>query len=74
MRGRAIGVLLMAIFGMMPLGSLLVGGLSQRIGAPATVVGEGVVSILVALVFYSQAVDRVQEDAANHSVQDRSQE
>ena len=51
MRGRAIGILLMAIFGMLPLGSLLVGGLSQRIGAPATVVGEGVLSILVALGF-----------------------
>lgn len=51
MRGRAIGILLMAIFGMLPLGSLLVGGLSQRIGAPATVIGEGVLSILVALGF-----------------------
>ena len=51
MRGRAIGILLMAIFGMLPLGSLLVGGLSQRIGAPATVLGEGVLSILVALAF-----------------------
>ena len=29
MRGRAIGILLMAIFGMVPLGSLLVGGVSQ---------------------------------------------
>ena len=51
MRGRAIGILLMAIFGMLPLGSLLVGGLSQRIGAPATVLGEGGLSILVALAF-----------------------
>jgi len=51
MRGRAIGILLMAIFGMLPLGSLLVGGVSQRVGAPATVLGEGVISIVLALVF-----------------------
>ena len=51
MRGRAIGILLMAIFGMLPLGSLLVGGLSQRVGAPVTMFGEGVISIMLALVF-----------------------
>lgn len=51
MRGRAIGILLMAIFGMLPLGSLLVGGVSQRVGAPASVLGEGVISILLALIF-----------------------
>jgi MFS family permease len=51
MRGRAIGILLMAIFGMMPLGSLLVGGISQRIGAPATVLAEGIISIALALAF-----------------------
>jgi MFS family permease len=51
MRGRAIGILLMAMFGMVPLGSLLVGAVSQRIGAPATVLGEGIISIVLALVF-----------------------
>jgi MFS family permease len=51
MRGRAIGILLMAIFGMMPLGSLLIGAVSQRLGAPATVLGEGIISIVLALVF-----------------------
>ena len=51
MRGRAIGILLMAIFGMLPLGSLLVGALAQRVGAPAMVIGEGIISILLALVF-----------------------
>lgn len=51
MRGRVIGILLMAIFGMMPLGSLLVGAISERIGAPATVLGEGVIGVVVALVF-----------------------
>ncbi len=51
MRGRAIGILLMAILGMMPLGSLLVGAVSQYVGAPATVLGQGVIAIVVALVF-----------------------
>jgi MFS family permease len=51
MRGRAIGILLMAIFGMLPLGSLLVGGVSQRVGAPATVLGEGIISIVLGLIF-----------------------
>jgi hypothetical protein len=51
MRGRAIGVLLMAIFGMMPLGSLLVGAISQHIGAPATVLAQGIIGLVVALIF-----------------------
>ena len=51
MRGRVIGILLMSIFGMMPLGSLLVGAASQRIGAPATVLGQGILAIVLALAF-----------------------
>ncbi|MGN6181175.1 MAG: MFS transporter [Mucilaginibacter sp.] len=51
MRGRAISILLMAIFGMMPLGSLLVGGISQYIGAPATVLGQGIIGLIIAISF-----------------------
>jgi len=51
MRGRAIGILLMAIFGMTPLGSLLVGAVSQRIGAPYTVLSEGIIGLIVILAF-----------------------
>jgi MFS family permease len=51
MRGRAIGILLMAIFGMLPLGSVVVGFVSQHIGAPATVLGESINALLVALLF-----------------------
>lgn len=51
MRGRAISILLMAIFGMMPLGSLLVGALSQHIGAPATVLCQGIIALIIAIVF-----------------------
>jgi MFS family permease len=59
MRGRAIGILLMAIFGMLPLGSLLVGAVSQHVGAPATVIGEGIISIALALVFIKFLTKRI---------------
>ena len=66
MRGRAIGILLMAIFGMMPLGSLLVGAISQRVGAPATVLGEGVISIVLALVFIEFLTKQVKPKSLLH--------
>lgn len=51
MRGRVISILLMAIFGMMPLGSLLIGAVSQHIGAPVTVLGQGIIGLAVAVAF-----------------------
>jgi MFS family permease len=51
MRGRAIGILLMAIFGMLPIGSVIVGAVSEHIGAPATVLSQGIISLILALVF-----------------------
>ncbi|WP_121812001.1 MFS transporter [Mucilaginibacter kameinonensis] len=51
MRGRTMGVLLMAIFGMLPLGSLLTGAISEHIGAPATVLAQGVTALVIAFVF-----------------------
>ncbi len=51
MRGRTMGILLMAIFGMMPLGSVLTGAVSEHIGAPATVAAQGVIAVVVALLF-----------------------
>lgn len=52
MRGRAIGVLFMAIFGMVPLGSLLVGAVTARVGAPTTVLCEGIVAFVVLAAFF----------------------
>ena len=66
MRGRAIGILLMAIFGMLPLGSLMVGALSQHIGAPATVLGEGVISLLLPLVFFNFLTKRAKPKPLPH--------
>jgi MFS family permease len=51
MRGRVIGILLMAIFGMMPLGSLLTGAVSEHIGAPTTVLAQGIIAVAIALLF-----------------------
>jgi MFS family permease len=51
MRGRTMGILLMAIFGMMPLGSVLTGAVSEHIGAPATVLAQGIIAIAIALLF-----------------------
>jgi len=51
MRGRTMGILLMAIFGMMPLGSVLTGTVSEHIGAPATVLAQGIIAIVIALLF-----------------------
>jgi MFS family permease len=53
MRGRAIGIMLMAIFGMLPLGSLLIGKIAAIIGAPSTVLGAGLIAIALPLIFSS---------------------
>jgi len=51
MRGRVISILLMAIFCMMPVGSVLVGAVSQHIGAPTTVLGQGIIGLIIAVAF-----------------------
>lgn len=52
MRGRAISILLTAIFGMLPLGSLLTGFASEHIGSSYTIFIQGALAILIALLFY----------------------
>lgn len=51
MRGRAISILLTAIFGMLPLGALVIGAVSQHIGAPLTLLFQGFAGIVITLVF-----------------------
>jgi MFS family permease len=51
MRGRVISYFAMAFFGMQPLGGLLVGTVSQYIGAPNTILAEGIAAILIAILF-----------------------
>jgi MFS family permease len=52
MRGRVISYFAMSYFGMMPVGSLLVGTVSQYISAPATVMSEGIAALVVVAVFW----------------------
>jgi len=52
MRGRVISYFAMAYFGMMPLGGLLIGAVSQYAGAPETVLGSGVMAIILLAFFW----------------------
>ena len=51
MRGRVLSYFGMAYFGMLPLGGLMIGVVSQYIGAPNTILAEGILAILIAFVF-----------------------
>ena len=53
MRGRVISYFAMAYFGMLPLGSLLVGTVSTYIGAPATIFAEGIAALLIVGIFWT---------------------
>jgi len=70
MRGRVISILLMAIFGMMPIGSVIVGAVSQHIGAPATVLGQGIISVIIALAFIKFLTKRGKDSASKHTTED----
>lgn len=51
MRGRVMSYVAMGYFGMLPLGSLLVGSISQKITAPLTMLCQGITALIVAVVF-----------------------
>jgi len=51
MRGRVMSYFALAFFGMLPLGSLLTGSISQLIGAQKTLLCQGVIAIIIAIVF-----------------------
>lgn len=51
MRGRVISYFAMAFFGLQPIGGLLIGTISHYIGAPDTVLGEGIAAIIIAVLF-----------------------
>ena len=52
MRGRVMSYMAMSFFGMLPLGSLLTGTVSQNIGAPLTMLGQGIMALVIAAVFF----------------------
>jgi len=51
MRGRVMSYVAMVYFGMLPLGSLLIGAISQKLGAQNTILCEGVITLIMAASF-----------------------
>ena len=51
MRGRVISYFAMSVFGMLPLGSLLIGIISEHIGAPNAILGQGITALIIAALF-----------------------
>jgi len=52
MRGRVISYYAMSFFGMQPLGGLLIGAVSQKIGVPDTVLAEGMIALLLGIIHF----------------------
>lgn len=52
MRGRVISYFAMAFFGMMPLGSILVGTISKYAGAQNTLLGQGIMALIIVGLFW----------------------
>ncbi|OQP40736.1 MFS transporter [Niastella yeongjuensis] len=51
MRGRVMSYIALSYFGMLPLGSLLVGFASQKISAPLTMLLQGCIAIVIVFIF-----------------------
>jgi MFS family permease len=52
MRGRVMSYVALAYFGMLPLGSLLIGFISQKIGAPDMILCQGFIAFIIAGIFF----------------------
>lgn len=52
MRGRVMSYIALSFFGMLPLGSLLIGTASQKVGAPLTMLCQGIVALTIAVIFF----------------------
>lgn len=72
MRGRVISFYAMAFFGMQPLGGLLIGSISKWVGTTNTVLGEGVVALLIGLLhlrfLHKAKMKKQQEQLLNQAV------
>lgn len=53
MRGRVISYYAMSFFGMQPLGGLLIGAVSQKIGVSDTVMAEGMIALLLGVLHFA---------------------
>jgi len=72
MRGRVISYFAMAYFGLQPIGSLLIGTVSQYIGAPATLLAEGISALVIVGIFwkYLREKEPLEEEPESVRVQD----
>lgn len=52
MRGRVISFYAMAFFGMQPIGGLVIGTIAQTMGAPFTILCQGIATLLIAVMFF----------------------
>lgn len=52
MRGRVISFYAMAFFGMQPIGGLLVGSIAHAMGAPFTILLQGIATLCIAIIFF----------------------
>lgn len=51
MRGRVISFYAMAFFGMQPIGGLIIGSVSHSVGAPLTILLQGIATLIIAIIF-----------------------
>ncbi|HWZ05057.1 MAG TPA: MFS transporter [Mucilaginibacter sp.] len=51
MRGRVMSFVAMGYFGMLPIGSVLIGFISQQIGAPNAILVQGIIALIIVGVF-----------------------
>jgi len=72
MRGRVISILLLVV-GLQPIGSLLVGAVSQRIGAPDTLLCQGIIALIVAVAF-AKFLSGERKDKKNLAVSKKTEE
>jgi MFS family permease len=63
MRGRMMSYIALVYFGMLPLGSLLVGAISQWIGAPNTMLCQGILSLAIVAAFFKSLRKEQLKDA-----------
>jgi MFS family permease len=68
MRGRVISYFAMSYFGMMPLGSLLIGGIAQMAGAQSTMLGSGIMALVVLAIAW-KFLSKTQEEKGEQTTQ-----
>jgi MFS family permease len=73
MRGRVMSYVAMAYFGMLPLGSLLIGSVSQRIGAPNAILAQGIIALVIAAMFYKFLRKKKQETSISREDEEEAE-